>query len=126
LLSHADNDEQLQEVKAQVAAINVGWLKWWMAEAFLYTGIPYIKPQVRLQKVSMFSTLPYLCCKGYAENTTWSSDIAHQVKENRNSLGCKTTFMNSCMIADPQVTFASPQYVCDGSAFQHHIWLTHK
>jgi hypothetical protein len=24
------------------------------------------------------------------------------------------------------VTFASPQYVCDGSAFQHHIWLTHK
>jgi hypothetical protein len=29
-------------------------------------------------------------------------------------------------LADPQVTFALPQRVCDVSAFQHHIWLTHK
>jgi hypothetical protein len=102
LLSHADGNEQLhlfQEVKAQVAAVDVGWLKWWMAEALAYAGIPYIRPQVQLQEVSIFLTLPCLCCTSFVGNITWSSDIADQVKENRHCVGCKTIFLHSCMIA---------------------------
>jgi hypothetical protein len=50
-------------VKDQVAAIDVDWLKWWMAEALVYAGQPYITSELPSAKVGVcMIVLCFLCC----------------------------------------------------------------
>jgi hypothetical protein len=56
LLAYADGQEHLyQRVKDRVAAIDVDWLKWWMAEALVHAGKPYIICEKYLTKVSILA-----------------------------------------------------------------------
>jgi hypothetical protein len=48
-------------VKDQVAAIDVDWLKWWMVEALVCAGKPYIISELPLAQVGVLVQVSYVC-----------------------------------------------------------------
>ena len=88
-LSHITGNEHLhlcREVKAEVDAVDIHWLEYWMAEALRYAGRNYINVGLPPAKVSECLQLSYTSCTTCEGIARQSSGIAHEADENGNSL----------------------------------------